>query len=156
MTTLIIFDSLYGNTEIIARDIAKAFLPEATRLINVKEVKVADLLEVQLLIVGSPTYGGRPKQETQTFLDIIPTAALSGKKVAAFDTRFLAQEQNFGLRILMKTIGYASPRILKALIAKGGEAISSPAGFIVEGKKGQIKAGERERAVLWGKNLFLS
>lgn len=156
MKTLIVFDSLYGNTEIIALDIAKAFLPEDTRLINVKEVKVADLLEIQLLIVGSPTYGGRPKQETQTFLEIIPAAALTGKKVAAFDTRFLAQEQNFGLRMLMKTIGYAAPRILKVLVAKGGEASSSPEGFIVEGKKGKIKEGERERAVLWGKNLLLS
>ncbi|MFA6417136.1 MAG: flavodoxin family protein [Patescibacteria group bacterium] len=156
MKTLIIFDSMYGNTEIIARDIAKAFPPENTRLLNVKEVKVADLLEVQLLIVGSPTYGGRPKQETQTFLEMIPAAALSGKKVAAFDTRFLAKEQNFGLRILMKTIGYAAPRILKILVAKGGEVASSPEGFIVQGKKGALKDGERERATLWGKNLSLS
>jgi flavodoxin len=156
MKTLIIFDSLYGNTEIIARDIARAFPLENICLLNVKEAKVADLLEVQLLIVGSPTYGGRPKQETQTFLEMIPAAALNGKKVAAFDTRFLAKEQNFGLRMLMKIIGYAAPRILKALIEKGGESISSPEGFIVEGKKGQIKEGERERALQWGKNLLLS
>ncbi len=156
MKTLIIFDSMYGNTEIIARDIAKAFSPEDTRLLNVKEVKVADLLEVKLLIVGSPTYGGRPKQETQAFLDMIPGSALSGKRVAAFDTRFLAKEQNFGLRILMKTIGYAAPRILKILVSKGGDAASSPEGFIVQGKKGALKDGERERAALWGKNLSLS
>jgi hypothetical protein len=87
---------------------------------------------------------------------MIPAAALSGKKVAAFDTRFLAKEQNFGLRILMKTIGYAAPRILKILVAKGGEVASSPEGFIVQGKKGALKDGERERATLWGKNLSLS
>ncbi|QQG52789.1 MAG: flavodoxin domain-containing protein [Candidatus Falkowbacteria bacterium] len=156
MKVLIIFDSMYGNTEIIARDIAKAFPQENMRLLNVKEVKVADLLDVQLLIVGSPTYGGRPKQETQTFLEMIPDAALTGKKVAAFDTRFLAAEQSFGLRLLMKTIGYAAPRILKILVAKGGEAISAPEGFIVQGKQGALKDGERERAALWGKNLSLS
>jgi flavodoxin len=155
MKTLIIFDSLYGNTEIIARDIAKAFPPENTRLLNVKEVKVADLLEIQLLIVGSPTYGGQPKQETKEFLDMIPTMALSGKKVAAFDTRFLAKEQNLGLRILMKTIGYAAPRILKSLVSKGGESLSPPLGFIVQGKKGELKNGEIERATAWGKSLLL-
>lgn len=156
MKTLIVFDSLYGNTEIIARDIAKSFPPESTSVLNVKDLKVADLLEVQLLIVGSPTYGGRPKQETQTFLDIIPTAALNGKKVAAFDTRFLAKEQSLGLRVLMKAIGYAAPRILKILVAKGGEAVLAPEGFIVQGKKGALRNGERERASAWGKSLLLS
>lgn len=155
MKTVIIHDSLYGNTKKVAEAMAAAFAPSDVKLISIPDIALSDLASVDLLIVGSPTHGGRPKPSTQDFLKQIPQDALKGVSVAAFDTRFLAQEQNFALRSLMKIIGYAAPRIADALVEKGGTLIAPPEGFIVakNGKEDSLKDSELERALSWAKHL---
>lgn len=154
MKTLIIYDSMYGNTKQIAEAIAGAFAAADTKLLNVSDAKQEDLKGLDLLIVGAPTYGGRPKPTTQAFLDQIPTGALAGVNVAAFDTRFAPKDQSFALRMLMKVINFAAPRIAQALESKGGKLVAPPEGFIVTGKEGPLKDGEVERAQAWVKNLI--
>ncbi|MFA6588456.1 MAG: flavodoxin family protein [Patescibacteria group bacterium] len=150
MKTLIIYDSQFGNTEKIAQAIGSAFGDEA-RVVRPTEVKLDELKNVNLLIVGSPTQGGRPTPALQKFLDDIPSDGLKGIKVATFDTRFLLKDQNFALRMLMKTIGYAADKIIKILVAKGGQQVMPPEGFIVKGKEGPLAEGEMERADEWTK-----
>ncbi len=152
MKTLIIYDGVYGNTRRIAEAIGSGLTPTDTRIINVNDAKQEDLKGAELLIVGSPTYGGRPKPSTQAFLDRITAGALDGVKVAAFDTRF-GNNQNIALRLLMKAINFAAPRIAKALEEKGGKLAMPPEGFFVNGKEGPLKTGEIERATVWVKNL---
>lgn len=151
MKTLVIYDSLYGNTKVIAQTIARVF--SDSKLLSVDEAQLSDLIPAELVIVGSPTHGGRPKPSTQTFLDNIQSSALTGKKVAAFDTRMIEAEQNLALRLLMKTIGYAAPRIMKILKGKGGESIIGPEGFFVTGKKSFLSEGEKERAQIWAESI---
>lgn len=59
MKTLIVFDSRFGNTEKIAQDIRDAISSEV-RMLRPKEANLDELGSVDLLIVGSPTWGGRP------------------------------------------------------------------------------------------------
>jgi len=150
MKTLIIYDSTYGNTEKIARAIAGAMLPtDAVTMLRVGEANPTELGALDLLIVGSPTEGGRPTPAIQDFIGKIPANALKNIGVTAFDTRFAAQAQGMGLRLLMRVLGDAAARIAHSLQDKGGYLATPPAGFIVEGKEGPLKAGELERAAAW-------
>ena len=154
MKIIILYDSLFGNTKKIAEVIADtAASLHKTRLINADEVVFKDLKGVDLLIVGSPTQGGRPKQTLQLFLDQLAPGSLKGIGVAAFDTRFLEKNLNFVLRLLVRTIGYAAPKIETALVNRGGRLLVPSMGFIVEGKSGPLAKGELERARLWTKQL---
>lgn len=147
MKTLVLYDSQYGNTEKIAQAIGKAV--SSTKTLIVGDATLQDLKGVRLLIIGSPTQGGRPTVSLQTFLDSIPAGSLRNVHVAVFDTRFLEEDLNFALKLLVKTIGYAAPKIAKNLEDKGGTLILPPEGFIVKGKKGPLASGELDRAKNW-------
>jgi flavodoxin I len=152
MKTLIVYDSVYGNTEKIAKTIADTIAPvDEVTLLQAGETSPATLETVDRLIVGSPTHGGRPSPTMQAFLNKIPAHALDNVAVTAFDTRISAEGKGFGLRILMRLLGYAAGRIAASLQAKGGRLALPPAGFIVEGKEGPLQAGELERAAAWAR-----
>ena len=146
MKALVVYDSQYGNTEKIARAIGDA-IPEA-RVLHASEAGQQDLEEVDLLIVGSPTHGGRPMGAIQTFLMNAPATAIKGINVAAFDTRFASR--------FAKVFGYAAGRIANPLKRKGGNLFVEPEGFFVEGTKGPLKEGELERAAGWAGAILRS
>ena len=154
MKTLIIYDTLYGSTKRIAEAIAGSFPAEERKLLSVAEAKQSDLLGLDLLVFGSPTHGGRPKPSAQAFLDLISSGALEGIKVATYDTRFSLVDQNFFLRLVMRAVGYAAPKIMKYLESKGGQRITPPEGFIVEAREGGLLSGEEERAADWGGKIL--
>lgn len=89
----------------------------------------------------------------ENFLEGIPAGALAGIKAAAFDTRVAARDHGMLVRLLIHSIGYAASRITQLLKKKGAQLIAPPAGFIVENKKGPLKAGELERAGAWAQGL---
>jgi flavodoxin len=154
MKTLLVYDSVYGNTEKIARTIAGAIAPsDAVTLLRAGEANPLALAAIDLLIVGSPTQGGRPTPAMQEFLSKIPANALKKVDVTAFDTRFSAQDKGLGLRLLLRLVGYAAGRMADSLQAKGGELTTPPEGFIVEDKEGPLKEGELERAADWAKGI---
>lgn len=152
MKALIIYDSFYGNTELIAKQIGK-YLPGLVRVIRLGEVDIEKLKVVDLLIVGSPVHGGRPTPELEAFLMKLPSNCLKGIKVAAFDTRFEPDDHNIGIKILLRIIKYAAERIAKILVKKGGVLIAKPQGFIVNEKRGPLKKGEMEKARQWAIHL---
>ncbi|AKM83143.1 hypothetical protein A2422_03820 [Candidatus Woesebacteria bacterium RIFOXYC1_FULL_31_51] len=151
MKVLIIYDSQFGNTEKIAQAIAKN-IPSA-KLLQISKTNLEDLNNVTLLIVGSPTQGGRATVPLQQFLDQIPAGKLTKVKVAVFDTRFGEKNVNFVLKIIIKTFNYAAPKIAEILEDKGGNLIVPPEGFIVTNKEGPLANNELERAMVWAKKL---
>jgi flavodoxin I len=154
MNIVVLYYSLYGNTEQVAKAIAGVLRKSYTvKLLQVTEAKLADLKSTELLIVGSPTHGGRAASVMQTFLESIPSDGLKGVKVAVFDTRFEANKSNTFLKMLMKMIDFAAPKIASLLTAKGGNLIIPPEGFFVTGKMGPLKEGESTRADAWATSL---
>lgn len=152
MKTLLIYDSAFGNTKKIADAIKEGLEGEVINL-QAEEMNISHLKDCDLLIVGSPTQGGRPTEAVSNMLNKIPKGKLEGMGVAAFDTRFSEKKQNFGFRILMKVIGFAAEKIASVLVNKGGKLIEDPQGFIVEKKEGPLRSAEFERARLWGSEL---
>ena len=147
MKTLIVYDSVYGNTEKIARAIAEAITPSGeVKVLRAGEANPSELESTDLLIVGSPTHGGRPTPAIQNLLNKVPK--LQGIKVAAFDTRIPTK--------LVRVFGYAAGRIANNLKKKGSTLIASPEGFFVTGGQGPLKEGELERAAAWAKGILES
>ena len=147
MKALIVYDSVYGNTEKIARAIAEAITPSnEVKVVGAGEANPSELESIDLLIVGSPTHGGRPTPAVQNLLNKVPK--LQGIKVAAFDTRIPTK--------LVRVFGYAAGRIANNLKKKGSTLIASPEGFFVTGGQGPLKEGELERAAAWAKGILES
>ena len=149
MKALIVYDSVYGNTEKIARAIAEAITPSGeVKVLRAGEANPSELASINLLIVGSPTHGGRPTPAIQDFLNKVPELSLKSVNVAAFDTRISTK--------IVGVFGYAAGRIAGNLKRKGGTLIASPEGFFVTGSKGPLKEGELERAAGWAKGILQS
>lgn len=155
MKTLIIYDSVFGNTEQIARAIANALMPKNdVNLMRVSSVQPEQLEGVELLIVGSPTRKFAATLEISNFIKSISTHGLKGVQVAAFDTRISLNDiKPSAFRFLVKLGGYAAGPIAKRLMNKGGKMVIPPEGFFVNGTEGPLKAGEFERAAEWAQQI---
>lgn len=151
---MIIYDTTYGNTKEIAEAIGEAMNVPAARIQSVKDLEMPDLKELEVLVVGSPTYGFSPSQPIRNFLRKLPPDSLGGIKIAAFDTRAdITDINNKFLRFLMKMFGYAAKPIQAKLIRKGGTPAGEPMGFMVKDKEGPLKEGELTRAKKWVEEL---
>jgi len=144
MKAMIVYDSVYGNTERIAEAIAGG-MGRGTKAQRPSAVGADELQSVDLLVVGSPTFGGRPTKAIQGFMDSIPKAVAGKLIFAAFDTRLSMK--------FAKLFGYAAARIA-AKLQENGSTLKSPLeGFIVRGRSGPLAEGELERATAWGRGL---
>lgn len=146
MKALVVFDSVYGNTERIANAIAGAIVPSGeVKAVRAGEAGVSELQSIQLLVVGSPVQGGRATQAVQAFLKSIPANGLANISVATFDTRMAMR--------FAKLFGNAAERIAKDLKDRGANLVAPPEGFVVQGKEGPLREGELERASVWAKGI---
>lgn len=158
MKSLVVYDSMYGNTGKIAEAIASALGPqEDVQLLKVDEVKPEALAGIDLLVVGSPTQKFSPTGATSRLLKSIPQNGLQGVKVATFDTRFTESEIG-KVRILaffVRLFGYAAEPMAHRLQKKGGELAVAPEAFYVGGTEGPLLDGEVERAADWAKQIAM-
>jgi len=153
LKALVVYDSMYGNTEKIARSIGSAITGDV-KVLRISEVNPSELESIDLLIVGSPTQGFRPTKPVQTLIKNMAGETLKGITVVAFDTRFAESDVGTGLRLLINMGGYAAPYIAKELKKKGVNLAVPPEGFFVKGKEGPLKEGELERAAAWAKGII--
>lgn len=151
MKILIIYDSVFGNTEKVAVAICNALKSaNSVELCHINSATNEKLNGIDLLIVGSPTRGFRPTKPITDFLNMLTINSLQNTKVAAFDTRIdLKTIKFFAFRFLVDKAGYAAKSIANILEKAGGKLITSPEGFVVSGEEGPLKIGELERAANW-------
>lgn len=168
MTMLVVFESMFGNTEAIARAIGEGLGEEAV-VVATDDATPQLAAAASLIVAGCPVHNwGLPSQKSHATAerfgdtDTIPAAtadtmpmrewlarvpAGSGL-VAAFDTRY---DSRFA--------GSASKEILKELVGTGRTPVDEPQGFHVHqspqgAERGaMLKDGELERAREWGKAL---
>lgn len=150
MKILIVYDSLFGNTEKIAQAIAAAFGGHEVQVLRAKDAQPAHLQGLDFLAVGSPTHGGRPSEETKKFLDRLPSTAI---KAATFDTSIPTEGQGRFIRWIVRLFGYAAKRIARPLQDKGARIVGTESFFVLE-KEGPLKAGELERAQGWAGKML--
>jgi flavodoxin len=155
MKALVIYDSVFGNTEKVAQAMGRALgTPNDVAVVRVADVKPAHLAGVTLLLVGSPTRAFRPLPSVSKYLAGLPANTLKGVQVAAFDTRIATEDANSAvLSFMVKIFGWAAKPMADALVKKGGKLALAPEGFYVKGSEGPLKDGELERAMAWAKTV---
>lgn len=144
MKAIVVYDSMYGNTQQIAEEVGRA-LGVDTRVVKVGQLDAGEITGLDLLVVGSPTLGGRATEPVQAFLANLQEGAIKGLRFATFDTRYTGK--------FVKIFGFAADRIAQSLSQKGGIQGAPPEAFYVTGKRGPLKEGELERAATWAKGL---
>jgi flavodoxin len=156
MKALVVYDSVFGNTEKVAQAIGAALgFPAEVGVLRVGGMAPGQLEGVEVLIVGSPTRAFSPTPATKAMLKAIPAKALSGVKVAAFDTRISMEDTDSGfLRTMVKVFGYPAKPIAERLMSKSGDLVLAPEGFYVQDTEGPLKDGELERAEAWAKQVI--
>jgi len=155
MKGLVVYDSVFGNTERVAQAIGEALGASG----EVTTVKVTDVIAehldgVSVLVVGSPTRAFKATPATMTWIKGLPAGVLNGVSIAAFDTRIDPEDTNSGfLKFMVSIFGYAAKPILKALERKGGQPVAEPEGFVVLGSEGPLRDGELARAATWAQQV---
>jgi hypothetical protein len=160
MKTIVVYESHWGNTAAIARAIAAGIGPEAQAM-STAEATAAVVASADLIVAGSPLLGfalptegmlkslaaGAAKDPTppdlshpgmRMWLDALPPGRGCA---AAFETR------------IWWSPGSAAKAILERLEAHGYRPLDKAQKFIVEDKYGPLRAGELERASVWGAAL---
>lgn len=156
--SLIVYDSVFGNTRLIALAIGKGLATNATN-VEVKaigEVDSSAIEGVTLLVVGSPTRGFRATPAIMEWIKSLPGNALASMKAAAFDTRIpeATLKKNWFLRLLGPMVKYAVDPIAKDLQARGVRGEIPKSWFYVAESEGPLLDGELDRARAWGKGLI--
>ncbi len=163
LRALLVFESMFGNTEEVARGVAAGLTAGgfSVESIDVVDASPAETYDVELVVVGAPTHafslsrpstrqdavskGGRPAAAAtglREWIATLPARAAQHGTAAAFDTRVTA------MRRLPKA---AATRAYHLLAHQGFEMVSRPTGFLVTDIKGALVAGEAERAEVWGR-----
>ncbi len=156
VNVLVVYDSVFGNTERIAQSIGKTLSSrESVHLMPVSTVKPENLTGVDLVIIGSPTRGFRPTDGITKFLKELSVPTITKTKFAVFDTRLSLEDTKSSFtRFIVKTGGYAARNIARLLRKRGGALVVEPEGFLVTGEKGPLKDGEMRHAQTWALDLL--
>jgi flavodoxin len=152
LNAILVFDSMHGNTEQVARAIAAALEGGfAVRLRKAEPAALRDAAGMDLILVGGPTRRHRMSRRLRDMFDSAPHKGLRGIRTAAFDTRY---------RMPAWLSGSAAGEIARKLRKLGGRPLLPPRSFFVardippKGSKRRHKLermepGELERAAAW-------
>lgn len=163
MQAMVVYESMFGNTEQVAKAVADGLAPYAeVSVVNVDDVKGA--VDTDLLVVGGPTHMhglSRPSSRTEATRQAVDEVrsrtglrdwlgtlgrATGDGRVATFDTRIGKP------RWLTGSAAIGAERKLRRL---GFVPFVRPESFIVDTDKQQtvLRDGELERARDWGAAL---
>jgi hypothetical protein len=164
LRVLIVYESMFGNTEQIAEAIADGLRATAdVTLARVDQAPATLPEDLDLLVVGGPTHafsmsrpGTRDSASAQghvvmpvelgirEWLDRLQPGPQRAPVVATFDTR---------AGKVRRLPGSAAKAADKVLRRHHFEHLGQPASFFVEDSAGPLTGGELERARAWGEDL---
>lgn len=163
MKALVVYESLWGNTEQVARSIASGLSQHLdVSVVDVAQAPPAIPDDVGLTVVGGPTHAfglSRPQTRRDAFtqgatqgsetigvrewLGQLHTNGHSGP-VATFDTR---------VEKVRRLPGSAAKKAAKLAHREGFASAGDPESFYVSGTAGPLVDGESDRAREWGAQL---
>ena len=165
MKALVVYESMFGNTEQVAGAVARGLRLEGvdTALVEVGAAPDEVGPDLDLLVAGGPTHAfgmsrtstrqdavakGAPPERAagglREWLASVRLAPGHSAAFAAFDTRVTK------VRWLPQAAG---PSAARAARHRGLETLVKPVGFLVDDFSGPLVAHELERAVAWGREL---
>ena len=167
---LVVYESLWGNTESVARAIADGIASTSGDVAVTVTVMVGEAgpdigldPDLALLAVGGPTHAfgmsnGATRESARErgaphlpawgireWIDALPSPD-GAVRVAAFDTRTVSP----------RLPGSAAKKALKRLVGRGYEPAAKARTFGVHGYEGPLADGELDHARAWGAELAAS
>jgi flavodoxin len=143
---LVVYDSVYGNTEKIAKALAKGLGDSGVDVdtLQVDLVKFDELSRYDLLVVGGPVHAWSATKPIKAFLERLKTAeGLSGKKAFAYDTKLSKSS-------LAGSVGGKIEGNLKGL---GLTIVKPHTTAVVKGREGPLEEGAEEAFTQIGAEL---
>ena len=168
MKALVVFESMFGNTEKVAGAVAHGLQLEGvdTGLVEVGSAPARLAGDLDLLVVGGPTHAfsmsrastradavrqGAPQERAvaglREWLESVALEADHTPELATFDTRVTK------VRWLPQAAGPAAARAGRH---RGLRTVAKPIGFLVEDTQGPLLDPELERAAEWGRQLAVA
>ncbi|MFJ9608402.1 flavodoxin family protein [Kitasatospora sp. NPDC101176] len=176
MHTVIVYESMYGNTREIAEAIAEG-VHEADPSAAVDCLPVAEAdgdlaRSADLLVVGGPTHMRGMSSGLSRRMAVAAESKKEGREEAAAEARETAEGPGlrhwfhdlpktepgthaaaFDTRGATPGSGGAAEGIAHRLSRHHYDVVADPEGFIVEGADGPVRTGELDRARAWGASL---
>jgi flavorubredoxin len=124
---IVIYDTKFGNTEKIAKALARGLEEGGVKVdcVRVEEVDVGRLIEYDFLAFGGPTHGFGISKPMKAFLEKLKNVNIKGKKAFAFDTKlkawWLPGSAGKGIEKTMKEFGMNIAKPHTSAIVKGVE-----------------------------------
>ena len=163
MKAVVVYESLWGNTEAVARAIAEGIGPDA-RVVNTDVPAGEVVADADLVVAGAPVIGfslasdssrrtiasteaGAPRPpdlahpSLRSWLEGLPPG---NRGAAAFETR------------IWWSLRGATGDIESGLRKAGYRLVAKAAKFVVTDKYGPLREGELDRARAWGAELARS
>ena len=157
MKGVVLYESVYCNTEAVARAIAEGLAPIGeVALARFGDAGERAAEDADLVVLGGPTHGWgmtKPASRKRPDTEGYPAGArewlegshqADGRMAAAFDTRFGKPRW---------LTGSAALRIARRLRRSGYRLVVPPESFFVLHTEGPLRNGEEDRARAWGAKL---
>jgi len=132
MKSLVIYDSLYGNTEKVARALASGMREQGIEVDcdRANTVDIGTLEAYDMLVIGGPTHARGLSQKMKTFMKLLNEFDVKNKQAFAFDTKSES-----------RLAGSAGKRIEQQMKKNGMKVVKPYVSAIVLGKEGPLKEG---------------
>ncbi|MCP8311599.1 MAG: flavodoxin family protein [Candidatus Methylarchaceae archaeon HK02M1] len=132
---IVIYDTKFGNTEKIAKALARGMEKQGFKVdcVRADEVDIDKLIEYDFLAIGGPTHAFRVSKPMKAFLEKLKSVDIKGKKAFAFDTKYKS-----------RLAGSAGKGIEKTLKGLGMSIVKPHSSAIVKGSEGPLEEGMEE------------
>jgi flavodoxin len=143
---LVVFDSWYGNTRLVAEEIARGISSSGrvtTTVTSVQELSPPRLRNYDIIVIGSPSHQGAATRPVKQLLHALALDRLDSKTVSLFDTRLARRSGGATLR-MKETLNREDPSLH---LACPGISV------FVDGVKGPIHEGEQSKCREFGARL---
>lgn len=144
---IIVYDSKFGNTKLVAETILEG-INEVERmeavLKRIEQTDLAELLDYDLILIGSPNHYGGPTKEMKEFIDRLENTGLAGKPVAVFDTYL-------GVGFFEKAVRRMEGRLNEKV--PGLKLLVPGLSIRVEKSKGPVAEGELSKCKDFGQKI---
>ena len=144
---LVIFDSTYGNTEKLGREIAAGISETGTAectVIGISKVSATDFAEFSGVLLGGPIHMFRASRGITGATKNAIKKGLKGKLVGAFETYQAPGHSGRTVKKIEELIAEAEP---------DARVFSPGLSSLVDGRKGPLNAAEPAKARAFGKRF---
>jgi flavorubredoxin len=143
---IVVYESKYGNTKIVAERIAEGLATGKGIKVDVTNLEDIDLDRIpdyDVILIGSPNHMGRQTRGIKKFIDKLAKPKLKNKSAAVFDT---CASKDFE-----KAVKKMENQLAK--VAPGVRLVTPGLSIVVKGMKGPIAEEDLPKCEEFGKKI---